>query len=147
MKAGKWIAITLAIILALVFGGVCQADDEDPVIDNSRTTKKLQSIKRPKGQRKVVTIYEFRSSVPEVNGAAATDMFTTALIKSGYFAVAERQRLDQGVMREKQLQGSGAATGRRPSLNSLVRSISSKVPYQKRTPTRPTPRAGSMSAG
>ncbi|MHB8108534.1 MAG: CsgG/HfaB family protein [Syntrophorhabdaceae bacterium] len=112
MKAGKWITITMTIILALVFGGICQADDEDPVVDNSKTTKKLQSIKRPKGQRKVVTIYEFRSSVPEVNGAGATDMFTTALIKSGYFAVAERQRLDQGVMREKQLQASGAATGK-----------------------------------
>lgn len=113
MKVEKWIAIIMAIVLALVFGGVCHADDEeDPVVDNSRTTKKLQNMKRPKGQRKIATIYEFRSSVPEVNGAAATDMFTTALIKSGYFAVAERQRLNEGVMREKQLQGSGMATGK-----------------------------------
>lgn len=112
MKAGKYIAITMTIIFTLVFGGICQADEEDPVVDNSRTTKKLQSIKRPKGQRKVVTIYEFRSSVPEVNVAGATDMFTTALVKSGYFAVAERQRLDHGIMREKQLQGSGMAIGK-----------------------------------
>ncbi len=102
----------IAIVFAIGFGGICYADEEDPVVDNSRTTKKLQSIKRPKGQRKVVTIYEFRSSVPEVNAGGATDMFTTALVKSGYFAVAERQRLNEGVMREKQLQGGGMATGK-----------------------------------
>ena len=50
--------------------------------------------------------------MPEVNAGGATDMFTTALIKSGYFAVAERQRLNEGVMREKQLQGGGMATGK-----------------------------------
>ena len=58
-----------------------------------------------------VTIYEFRSSVSEVSGAAATDMFTTALIKSGSFTVAERQRLNQGVAFEKQLNAQGQTTG------------------------------------
>lgn len=79
--------------------------------DDSVTTKKLQSLPRPQGERKVVTIYEFRSSVSEVSGAAATDMFTTALIKSGAFAVAERQRLNQGVAFEKQLNAQGQTTG------------------------------------
>lgn len=62
-------------------------------------------------QRPTVTIYKFRSSVPEVNGAAATDMFTTALIKTNRFAVLERQRLQQDVMREKQLNSQGMSTG------------------------------------
>lgn len=62
-------------------------------------------------QRPTVTIYKFRSSVPEVDGAAATDMFTTALIKTHRFAVMERQRLQQDVMREKQLNSQGVSTG------------------------------------
>lgn len=104
--------VIAAAFLALAFAGASLADEEDPVVDSSRTTKKLQGLKRPRGQRKIVTIYEFRSSVPEVSAGGATDMFTTALIKSGHFAVAERQRLNEGVMREKQLQGGGMATGR-----------------------------------
>ena len=82
-----------------------------PKRDDSDTTKKLESLPRAKGPRPVVTIYEFRSSVPEVSAAAATDMFTTALIKSGSFAVAERQRLNEGVMREKQMNAQGMTTG------------------------------------
>src|SRR5512147_670697 len=78
--------------------------EEDPQLDNSSTTEKLESLPRvDEANRKVVTIYEFRSSVPEISAGAATDMFTTALIKSGTFAVAERERLNQGVAFEKQL--------------------------------------------
>ena len=82
-----------------------------PKRDDSDTTKKLESLPRAQGPRPVVTIYEFRSSVPEVSAAAATDMFTTALIKSGSFAVAERQRLNDGVMQEKQMNTQGMTTG------------------------------------
>ncbi|MEW6720220.1 MAG: CsgG/HfaB family protein [Thermodesulfobacteriota bacterium] len=84
---------------------------EAPQVDQSDTTKKLESLPRAQGNRRVVTIYEFRSSVSEVSGAAATDMFTTALIKSGAFAIAERQRLNQGVAFEKQLNAQGQSTG------------------------------------
>jgi len=66
---------------------------------------------RPYDRRPAVTIYEFRSGVPEVNAAAATDMFTTALIKSGQFRVLERERLSQGVVAEKQLNAAGQTTG------------------------------------
>ncbi|MEA5115902.1 MAG: CsgG/HfaB family protein [Geobacteraceae bacterium] len=100
--------VCLAICLALSAGAALA--EKDPVVDNSRTTKKLRSLKK-KGAKKVVTIYEFRSGVPEVGARAATDMFTTALIKTGYFAVAERHRLNEGVMREKQLNTSGMTTG------------------------------------
>lgn len=62
-------------------------------------------------QHPTVTIYKFRSSVPEVDGAAATDMFTTALIKTHRFAVLERQRLNQDIMQEKQLNSQGLSTG------------------------------------
>jgi curli biogenesis system outer membrane secretion channel CsgG len=53
-----------------------------------------------------------RSEVPEVNGRAATDMFTTALIKSGQFTVLERARLNQGVLQEKQKNATGQTSGR-----------------------------------
>ena len=61
--------------------------------------------------RKVVTIYQFKSEVPEVSPASATDMFMTALIKTRAFAVLERQRLEESVYREKQLNQQGATTG------------------------------------
>src|SRR5262249_11168928 len=49
--------------------------------------------------------------VPEVNAGAATDMFTTALIKSSQFRVVERQRLQQDIVSEKQLNAAGQTTG------------------------------------
>lgn len=103
--------LMLFVIGAMTFGvGVARADDE-PVVDNSKTTQKLKNLQRPLGQRKIVAVHEFRSSVPEVNTKGATDMFMTALIKSGAFAVAERLRLNEGVLREKQMNAMGQASG------------------------------------
>ena len=61
--------------------------------------------------KKTVTIYQFDSTVPEISPASATDMFTTALIKSNAFDVLERQRLDESVYQEKQLNQGGVTTG------------------------------------
>jgi curli biogenesis system outer membrane secretion channel CsgG len=61
--------------------------------------------------RPTVAIYEFRSGVSEIAARAATDMFVTALVQSGRFHVMERSRLNEGVVREKQLNASGATTG------------------------------------
>lgn len=72
---------------------------------------KQESAKPKPGTRKVVAIYEFRSSLSEISAKNATDMFTTALVKSNSFAIAERQRLASGVMKEKDLQKSGKAAG------------------------------------
>lgn len=99
------------IILLLLAVFLVGWGNEDPQRDASSTSRKLENLPRAKGPRQVVTIYEFRSSVPEVSAAAATDMFMTALIKSGAFAVAERLRLNQGVMVEKQLNAQGQTTG------------------------------------
>lgn len=83
----------------------------DARMDDSSSSKGLAKIKRQAGARPAVAIYEFRSAVPEVQAGAAQEMFVTALIKSGSFAVAERQRLNEGVMRERQLNKSGVTTG------------------------------------
>ena len=61
--------------------------------------------------RIAVAIYEFRSSLPNVSGRAATDMFTTVLMQSGRFIVVERNRLNEGIVKEKQLQQQGLAEG------------------------------------
>lgn len=63
------------------------------------------------GDRIAVTIFEFRSSLPNVSGRAATDMFKTALVQNGRFQVVERSRLNEGVLREKQLNAGGLTTG------------------------------------
>jgi curli biogenesis system outer membrane secretion channel CsgG len=82
------------------------------VVDRSTTSQALAALPPiPYAQRVAVTIYEFRSGVQEVNAATATDMFTTALIKSGQFRVVERERLNQGVVSEKQLNAAGQTTG------------------------------------
>lgn len=63
------------------------------------------------GERISVTIFEFRSSLQNVSGVAATDMFKTALVKTGRFQVVERSRLNEGVLKEKQLNAGGYTTG------------------------------------
>jgi curli biogenesis system outer membrane secretion channel CsgG len=80
-------------------------------VDDSASSKELSAVKRKAGARTVVAIYEFRSAVADVQVGAAQEMFVTALLKSGAFAVAERQRLTQGVMRERQLNASGVTAG------------------------------------
>lgn len=62
-------------------------------------------------ERVPVTIYEFRSMLPSLSASSATDMFTSALVRTGRFHVVERQRMNEGIVREKQLQQSGWADG------------------------------------
>ncbi len=111
--------LCLAALIALGACGLANAknpasgdDGSDPVVDDSKTSKALEGLQpKPLAQRPPVTIYEFRSSVEEVNGQAATDMFTTALVKSSQFRVVERNRLNSGIVAEKQLNGAGQSTG------------------------------------
>lgn len=76
-------------------------------VDRSRTSKALARLPRPVGDKPVVAIYEVRSAVAEVPVKAATEMFMTALIKSGAFQVAERARLEEGAGRERALMAAG----------------------------------------
>jgi len=107
---GRFFAAVVSTALLLVSGAVSYAEDA-AVVDDSKTAQQLKQIKRKPGVKPIVTIYEFRSSVPEIQIKAAQEMFVTALIKSGAFSVAERQRLNEGIMREKQLNASGMTTG------------------------------------
>lgn len=68
---------------------------------NAGATAAAAPAPLPGGERVSVTIFEFRSMLPGVSGVAATDMFKTALVKTGRFRVVERSRLSEGVMKEK----------------------------------------------
>jgi len=87
-------------------------DSDQPVVEQSKTSQALTNLPRkPLAERLPVTIYEFESGVPGLSAQAATEMFTTALIRSGQFRVVERARLNETVVREKQMNGAGQTTG------------------------------------
>jgi curli biogenesis system outer membrane secretion channel CsgG len=104
-------SLSLAVILAL---GATQAfaEGDDPVVQSSKQSRAFDALPvKPIEQRVPVTIYEFHGGVPDVSVAAATDIFTTTLIESKQFRVVERNRLNQGVVYEKQLNGAGQTSG------------------------------------
>jgi curli biogenesis system outer membrane secretion channel CsgG len=113
MKHSKSLSAAIVSALALSLAtAVAAAGGDDPVIESSKQSKALSSLPpKPLEQRVPVTIYEFHGGVPTVSVGAATDIFTTALIQSGQFRVVERNRLNQGVAYEKQLNGAGMTTG------------------------------------
>ncbi len=92
----------------LLHAGAARAEAE--VVETSGS-KGMQKLPHRQGERVAVTIYEFRSSVQVVSAAAALDMFKTALVRTGQFRVVERARLNEGVIREKQLNAQGLASG------------------------------------
>ncbi len=99
-------------LLVLLFSPTVFADGSKPFVDRSETTKNLEAQGVSlKARKHSVTVYEVRSEVAEINVRAATDMFTTALIKSRRFRVMERSRLDAGVGKERALNQDGISTG------------------------------------
>lgn len=106
----------LPVVAVLAFMAAAPAaaqSRDDPVVgDPSHPAQALRALPRvPVNQRPVVTIYAFRGDVPDVDCDAATDMFTTALVQSGAFVVAERQRLVPDLTVEKQLNAQRFTSG------------------------------------
>jgi curli biogenesis system outer membrane secretion channel CsgG len=85
---------------------------EAPRVDAAVSTQALKQLPRKQGELVPVSIYEFRSTVSEIAARGATDFFKTALVQSGQFRVVERSRLNEGVIREKQLNSSGLTSGK-----------------------------------
>lgn len=107
----KAVLLTVATTCVLCATGVF-AEGDDPVVQESKQSQALAALPvKPLDQRVAVTIYEFHSGVPDVSVAAATDIFTTTLVESHQFRVVERNRLNQGIVPEKQLNGAGQSTG------------------------------------
>lgn len=112
MHVPRSVTGTALCVLALGLAAHPARADDDPVVQTSKQSQALASLPaRPLEQRVPVTIYEFHVGVPDVSVAAATDIFTTTLIESHQFRVVERNRLNQGVLLEKQLNGAGQTTG------------------------------------
>lgn len=86
-----------------------QADKPQDAPDPAAALEKLPP--KPLNQRVPVSIYAFRSEVQGVPDSGATDMFMTALVKSGQFRVVERARLNEGVVQEKRMNAASMTTG------------------------------------
>jgi len=104
----RWIGMLVSVLI--LFPVNTMAGDAHS--DHSATSQRLENLKPVAGAKPKVTIYQVKSTVREVSPASATDMFITALVKSHRFLVMERQRLDESVYREKQLNQQGRTTGR-----------------------------------
>lgn len=105
----------VAAVVAATAGLAACADTptaEASQVDRVASTQVLKKLPRKSGERVAVSIYEFRSSVGEIPARGSTDLFKTALVQSGQFRVVERSRLNEGVIREKQLNASGLTTGK-----------------------------------
>jgi curli biogenesis system outer membrane secretion channel CsgG len=107
-----------AAALLLLFGpaaalaGGHNDDDDAPQVEQTKTSSALEALPRlPASQRKVVTIYQFKSGVPGIANNALTDMFVNALMESGAFLVAERENLTPDIATEKTLNGTGKSDG------------------------------------
>ncbi len=104
--------IFIATLFLTSFVAQAYADGSKPYVDRSGTTKDLEAHGVSlKARKHSVTVYEVRSEVAEINVRAATDMFTTALIKSRRFRVMERSRMEAGLATERGLNQDGVTTG------------------------------------
>jgi curli biogenesis system outer membrane secretion channel CsgG len=103
--------VTLATSRLLILGAAWIATAAAAADGSAPASALDQLTPRPLNQRVAVAIYEFRSQVSQVTEATATDMFTTALVKSHQFRVVERNRLNEGVAEEKRLNAAGQTTG------------------------------------
>ncbi len=102
-----------AALAALLVGGCAHTPADTPArVDAAPSTQALKALPRKRGELTPVSIVEFRSSVTEITARGGTDMFLTALVESGQFRVVERARLNEGAIREKQLNAGGLTGGK-----------------------------------
>lgn len=104
------LALTPALVLCIVLAASgCASEFSKAAEPASPKLSKL--TKKTGGERVSVAIYEVSSAVPELQPRGATEMFKTALVKSGQFRVVERAKVSRGVTFEKQLNASRQTTG------------------------------------
>ena len=103
---------SMALAMCLLAGCANTPTYQAPHVDAGPSTPMVKALPRKPGELTSVSIYEFRSAVGEIPARGATDMFKTALVNSGQFRVVERARLNEGVIREKELNASGLSKGK-----------------------------------
>jgi curli biogenesis system outer membrane secretion channel CsgG len=109
MRTCHFLPTVLAV--ALVAGCADVPASAPAVVNGDASARALAALPALKGDRVSVAIYEFRSTVTEIPARGSTDLFTTALVRSGQFRVIERARINEGVVREKQMNASGLTKG------------------------------------
>lgn len=113
MRLRTWTAGSALAVAASLFAGCATTPAyEAPHVDAAPSTPAIKALPRKPGELVAVSIYEFRSAVTEIPARGTTDMFKTALVNSGQFRVVERARVNEGVIREKQLNASGLSAGK-----------------------------------
>jgi curli biogenesis system outer membrane secretion channel CsgG len=108
IMAWSTVQVVLAVGLAFSVSGCASEFSKaaEPV------SPKLSSLTKKSAEARVaVAIYEVTSGVPELQPRGATEMFKTALVKSGQFRVVERAKLNRGVVIEKQMNAAGQTSG------------------------------------
>lgn len=108
ISSSCWTTLAVTALMSACAGAPAA---EPAQVDSAASTHALKGLPRRNGELLAVSIYEFRSSVGEIAARGSTDMFKTALVQSGQFRVVERSRLNDGVVREKQLNASGLSSG------------------------------------
>jgi curli biogenesis system outer membrane secretion channel CsgG len=103
--------LVVALAMAFASAPASPARADDAGRGATQSEKRGSTPRRRPGAKPIITIYEFDSAVPEVSPRSITDMFVTALARSGAFAVAERARLDESVERERALDEAGESRG------------------------------------
>jgi curli biogenesis system outer membrane secretion channel CsgG len=110
-RTGRRPTLLAALLLgAAPLTAIAAAPYTAPQTDATPTAKALKKLPA-RAERVSVTVMEVRSNVGAVDPRAATDMFKTALVQTRQFRVVERQRLAEGVGRERQLEIDGYTAG------------------------------------
>lgn len=137
------------LVAALAFTvSSCTTPTYEPAqVDSARSTQRLDQLPRKPGDRIAVSIYEFRSSVHDIPARGATDMFKTALVRSGQFRVVERARLNEGVGREKQLNAQRLSGGKSAELPLRAARYVFEGAITEATPSQTQRSAGVSIAG
>lgn len=106
--ARMWVLAVWAVAVLLATSG-CAGGFSNAAVPASPKLSKLP--KKAGDERVSVAIYEVTSAVPELQSRGATEMFKTALVKSGQFRVVERAKVNRGLTAEKQMNAAGQTTG------------------------------------
>ncbi len=100
---------TMVAICSMTF--LAPVDTVAAEADATATSVLDKLAPRPLEQRAAVSIYEFRSEASAISAGTATDMFTTALVRSHQFRVVERNRVNEGLGQEKRMNAAAQTTG------------------------------------
>lgn len=109
-RAAGLLAVASLVTMAPLSGCSSRAPTAHEAVSPTSTALRKLPRKNPE-QRATVAVYEVSSHLYELPPRGATEMFKSALVKSGQFRVVDRSKLGRSVMAEKQMNAAGQTTG------------------------------------